>query len=648
MRRSGYIFTLKLFPGLSLTNNLTMKKLNLIKVALLFMIFQSAIQTINAQEKLWQKDLKESLYNVSWIEQTNDGTIIASGDKGLTGINNNTGEEIWSNPDIKGVSRSTFQNIEGLPFFHIEQVGLTGKSKTMLIDASTGKILFDSKEADVKIGTHHLLPSISSILFEAKQEGKNKLLLFNYNDVQTKWMIELSEADGGLKSLVKSAMGLKGFLKFHPELIDDNKILVGEKEIAHLINLNDGKIIWTQNMEDKINALVYSSADKKVYIGVKKKLKLFDVESGKDVTDGKLKLGSSLEQIFTNTKGNLVLVASDGFNILDPATGKFIWKKSYSQDGISQVLEVNGNYYAIGGEDDSSVLSKIDNNGERIWKEKIDGMAYYIKPIEKGIFYLSTEKSNIITYDKGEKIWKKDLKFKTIPSFDVDTKANEVVFYENKELYKFNLVSGNLEVLNEELKFKSAKDYIFNLEVRPGGYFIHSDQHTAFVDRKGAIAFNNFYYPVSSIEGLIGVAQVFADAYGVKIDIAGSLETISALDKMKNGSIVSAGDQNEASSQESLVAGLYKVNYKTQKRTSTVFEVTEKRYFNSKNLKNHKYILANSVKDGNQILMVNKDNGAIDKKIDLIDKTPNYIADEIDDRVFVNEKNHLITCYKMN
>jgi len=221
-----------------------MRKQNFFKLTMLCVIFQSTIFIANAQEKLWQKDLKESLYNVSWIDQANDGTIIASGDKGLTGMNNNTGEVIWSNPDIKAVSKSTFQNIEGLPFFHIEQVGLTGKSKTLLIDASSGKILFDSKEEDVKIGTHHLLPSISSILFEAKQNGKNKLLLFNYSDVQTKWMIEISEADGGLKSLVKSAMGLRGFLKFHPELIDDNKILVGEKEIAHMINLSSA-IIFT-------------------------------------------------------------------------------------------------------------------------------------------------------------------------------------------------------------------------------------------------------------------------------------------------------------------------------------------------------------------------------------------------------------------
>jgi outer membrane protein assembly factor BamB len=620
------------------------------KTTLYVLIFCLSVCTLvkesTAQAILWKKDLKDDLYSVSWIEQTNDGTIIAAGDKGMMGIDNNTGNVLWTNTDLKAINRATFHSVENMPMFHVEYVNLLGKSKTVLLEAYTGKVLFDSKDEDIKIGTNHLLPEISSILFEVKQEGKNKLLLFNYDEAAKKWMLELGEADGGLKSIYKSAMGKKGFLKFSPVVIDNNKLLVGEKEKAHMIDIATGKMLWSQNMEDKLNALIYSPADKKVYMGIKKKLRLFDSATGTDVTDGKMKLGSSLEQIFTNTQGKLVLVASDGFNLLDPATGKFIWKKSYSQDGINQVMEVNGSYYAIGGEDESSVLSKIDNNGERIWKEKIDGMAYYIKPIEKGIFYLSTEKSNIITYEKGEKIWKRDLKFKTVPSFDVDTKNNEVIFYENKGVYKFNLSSGNLDVLNEEIKFKNAKEYIFNLEVRPSGYFIHSDQHIAMIDRKGALTFNEYYSPVTSIEGLASVGQLVADAYGIKIDIAGSLETLSSLDKLKNGSLMSAGDQNEASSKESVMAGLYTLDG-NGKRKSTVFEVTEKRYFNSKITKDHKYILSHSGTEGTRILMVNKESGVIDKKIALVDSTPNYIADEIDERVFVNEKNHLITCYNM-
>ncbi|MCG8390329.1 MAG: hypothetical protein MJA30_32570 [Cytophagales bacterium] len=44
--------------------------------------------------------------------------------------------------------------------------------------------------------------------------------------------------------------------------------------------------------------------------------------------------------------------------------------------------------------------------------------------------------------------------------------------------------------------------------------------------------------------------------------------------------------------------------------------------------------------------MVDKATGEVEQQIELHDKTPNYVVDEIDRRVFLNEKNHLITGYQ--
>ena len=45
--------------------------------------------TANAQEKIWEKDLKSELYEVGWIKQLSDGNIIASGAKGVEEQMNN-------------------------------------------------------------------------------------------------------------------------------------------------------------------------------------------------------------------------------------------------------------------------------------------------------------------------------------------------------------------------------------------------------------------------------------------------------------------------------------------------------------------------------------------------------------------------------
>jgi len=48
----------------------------------------------------------------------------------------------------------------------------------------------------------------------------------------------------------------------------------------------------------------------------------------------------------------------------------------------------------------------------------------------------------------------------------------EVVFYEDKTLHRFNLKSGSLETLNEDIKLEKIKDYTANLQVRPDGYLV--------------------------------------------------------------------------------------------------------------------------------------------------------------------------------
>ena len=81
--------------------------------------------------------------------------------------------------------------------------------------------------------------------------------------------------------------------------------------------------------------------------------------------------------------------------------------------------------------------------------------------------------------------------------------------------------------------------------------------------------------------------------------------------------------------------------------SETLFEVTKTRYSNSKDVKDHKFIMTKNESGQKFIYMINKDSGNIDKQISLVDKTPFYVVDEIDNRVFLSEKNKSVTCYQM-
>ena len=92
---------------------------NRVSILVVIIAFLYAINGIS-QEKIWEVDLKDALYEVAWIKQSNNGLIIASGAKGLMALDNNTGKTIWHNQDIKRVDINSFQNIEGLPLFIVD------------------------------------------------------------------------------------------------------------------------------------------------------------------------------------------------------------------------------------------------------------------------------------------------------------------------------------------------------------------------------------------------------------------------------------------------------------------------------------------------------------------------------------------------
>jgi len=591
----------------------------------------------HAQNMLWEKDLKEQLFKVSWIEQSNDGVILAAGDKGLLGLDNNSGDLLWQNKDLKAIDRNTFQKIDGLPLITVEASSMFGKKKSLIINSYSGDVLFDSKEENLKIGNYHILSNVNSIVFEARQGDNQKLLLFNYETAKTSWLTDVGPADGGIKGMVKKAVKGFSFLNDTPTLIGSSHMMVVEGKKIHVLEMNSGKIVWSTPFKKNIKAAIFSPVDNKIYVGVKEKLQVLDATNGQDVTSGKMKLEGSFVNAYTNKDNNLVIVSSGGFNILNPSTGKFLWKKSYGINGLYNVIDMSDHYLAIGGEEKSSAIARVSKEGKKVWKEKLDGYAYHVQPIEKGIFYLSTEKSNILSYGEGDKIWKKDIKFKAIPSVAVDEKNGEVIFYEGKELYRFNLNSGNIETIAEGIKFEKAKKSTFHLETRPNGYFLHSDQHVSFFDKSGKTAYNNYHPPVSNLN-ISSALSLTAKVAGVDLDIAGSMETIKSLNALAHGSVMSSGDQNEAASQKSS-GGLYTGG-------SPILEVTKTRFFNSKKVKDHNYILTNQ-NGKNQIVMVNKDSGKIDKTIALDDKTPSYITDDVDQRVFLNENNQMVRCYDM-
>ncbi|MBA6155686.1 hypothetical protein H3Z83_04000 [Tenacibaculum sp. S7007] len=617
------------------------------KTKIFILLFTLIVFANYSQEKKWEKDLKSELYQVGWIKQSNDGNIIASGAKGLLAMNNKTGETIWHNKELKAIDKNTFLNIDGLPYFYIEYTPVVGKTRGLILNSSNGAIIFDTKDKGYRIKDYTILHDKGVILFELLENKDRKLMSFSLAKNKVNWITDLGKSSGLFKRLLGNS-----FIDHGPIFTQKNNLILGIKNEIYAINFDDGKITWKNESKKKVKALVYSDKNNSLYVGIKKsnKLKIFNPDSGEDITPGKLKLRGTLINVMPDESGNLILVETEGFNIIDPETNLFKWKKSFKIDNLNEVIPHKKGMIAVGKDEKKSSIALVSNEGKKIWDTNVDGYAYYATPTDKGVLYISTERSNILDYNKGKDVWRRDVKFKSIPAVTFDEEENKVVLFENKKGYKFDLNTGEINLFAEDVKLENVKRKtpLVAEYIKGEGYLLNTPQHMSLLKPNGEVKYSSYYKPASTVDGLIGVAQIGLAIAGVDFDIKGSMDNIEMLSSLSNGAYRTSKDQTDGTSKSSEIVGLYVGP--DEDNMQEVFSVSSRRFFNSKSLKDSQFIVTKVKRENlpniHKILKINKKTGVIENQIDLLDKTPNYVIDKVDNNVFVNENNHLISAYK--
>ncbi len=618
-----------------------MKRTSALFFAILFVV------TAYSQNKLWDVDLKEALYEVGWIKQSNEGFIIASGAKGLLAMNNENGETVWHNKEFKAVDKNSFMTIDGLPIIYFEYAPVVGKVRGILMNSSNGEVLFDTKDDGYRIKDFTLIPDQGIILFELLKGNERNLMSFSLKTWKKEWIAVVGESKGLLNKYSKVS-----YIDHGPFFTNENNLVIGIKDEIYAINLNNGEITWKFKADKKINALVFSEANNSLYVGVKKsnKLKVLNPNSGEDITPGKLKLKGTLVDVRADKDENLILVETEGFNIIDLKTNNFKWKKSFKIDFLEEVIPTEKGYIAVGKNEKEGSVALVDMEGDKLWQSKIKGYSYYVTPTANGVLYISTERSNILDFEKGKDVWDRDVKFKAIPAVTYDKKEDKVILFENKKAYKFDLTTGQIDLFAEDVVLDNVKkktpllaEYIEN-----AGYLLNTDQHVSLLSPSGKIIYTKYFEPASDLGGFKNAAQLGLMIAGVDFDIEGSLDNIKMLSSLSNGAYRTSSDQTDGTSETNVVGGLYLET--TDGNMAPVIEITKTRYSNSKSIKSHKFIVT-KVKDETEgikhfIDKVNKVTGEVDVQIELMDKTPDYVIDEVENVVLVNENNHLISAYK--
>jgi outer membrane protein assembly factor BamB len=591
-----------------------------------------------------------NINKVQWMQQSGTGTLIAATNTALIGLDPKQQKVVWEIKELGSAEEDGYRNIEGTPYFLVSTratLGL-GKPQTSIVEAETGKIIFNSKEAEVKVEKATPLPALGGLLIQGIRSKKKFIGLIDLASGTEKWSIDIAEVKGGfgIGALVRKVKGaLNAVFAKEPMLDINSNVLVVEGKEVTCIDGKKGTVLWKKEFEEKIEDALLTTEKDKLFVSYERRVDLLTVTDGKSAYGEKLlKIKGTCNGLSPYDKDNYVLLHSNGVNIFNAVTGELRWKKESDLDNITDIRICDKGIIAIApdSKDEEAKIYLVNKEGKKEWTASVDGLVQILEPTEKGIVYFTSKRANLLTYEKGDEVWKKDVKLKEQPFFAFDNPNKKIIVYSDERLYAYNIASGTIDILNEKLKLKEfdeEKD-VASVEVRKNGYLISSSQSMAMVDFTGKEMYNINYRQA----GAGKLARLGLKALSVASSVASATNDIKSLrttgtSTTPDGTTVITMEQDENSA-------AYKKARTFEDGGSGLWSAANARYLATQKTKEHNYILTKL--DGvNGLVKVEKESGKQVQQFPFGDKEPNYIVDEAENKLYVVVNDKFLQVYDL-
>jgi len=611
-------------------------KQQLLKAAA-FCLLTITSQAVDAQktEPLFEISAGNVIANTKFLVQASTGELITGNDLKLFAIDPEKKTVIWENNDFLGLSESDITVIDGTPFIKIERqkaLAIAKNKNTYIIQARDGKVVYDSKDEGIKVRNTMIIPGLGGLLIESIKDGFLSVSLLDFATAKQVWSVPLAKEKtggigiGALKRAVKSHTN--SAFNITP-IVDNNKnLILVNKSFIYAI-AKDGSLAWKKEFDDNVEDAYLGGDGNSLFIGYKSYIDKLNTATGNSLLAAPIKMRDALNSL--TAKGDQYIVCNEaGVNIMD-AAGNMLWKKDSKLGNITQARYTANGILAIEAvKDDETVFYWLDNEGKKIWDEKVDGGLILAEPTDKGIMYVTTERANVLLFDKGKDLWNKDIKLKGTPFFGVDAASKTLYALAGSKLHAFNFSDNSYRLLTEDLdlkKFDDEKDVAF-VEVRNSGaqVLVYTSQNVAAVQAAdGKILYNNYFKDIgNSQKKLMRFAGAVLSTYGAAKQVSG----------LGNLTMGTPGALSGNTGQMEKGAGQYDRGAAMNDAGNSLYDQASRRYLASQATKDNLYILS-EMPEGNGMLVWDKVKGAISKKITFNDTTPQYVVDEAVDRVYV-------------
>jgi outer membrane protein assembly factor BamB len=590
--------------------------------------------------------LGTTVTKVKWMQQSNTGSLVAATDLSLVGIDPKTKKISWEIKELGSASEDKFENIAGTPYFMVEtakSLGL-GKPQTSIIEAETGKIVFNSNEAEMKISGKRPLYSLGALLIEGTRSKRSFIALLDFGTGKERWSKDIGAAKSGLGALLKT----KSIFTVPPQVDKNGNLVIIDKSTVLCLNSNDGSEIWKKEFKEKIEDALLTYDKSSLFVSYENRIDLLKTESGTSAYGEKLlKLNGKCNGLAPYDEKSYILKHSEGVNIIDAVTGELRWKKESSLDNINDIRLTAHGILAINNEEKETKFYLINNEGKKVWKFELSSPAAIIEPTEKGILYFTESRANLVEYEKGKELWKRDIKIRKRPAFGFDNERSRLLVYSDDKLNSFSLNDGTMTVLTEALPLKDYDEdrELATIEVRKNGYFINSLQNTSLVDFEGKVIFNRNFKEAGLSKGMRALMKG-AGAVATGYSAVSGLQSV----RLRNATDAQGkpvANHFEAYQDENSDA--YKKSMASGAGAGAMFAMANQRFNATKATKDAIFILTKFEDTGvTGLVKVDKDSGKDVVKIPFGDKDPAYIVDEAENKLYVVIKDKFIQGYDLN
>ncbi len=586
----------------------------------------------------WTVDVGSMVMQANFIEQTDVGMLVICTPTKTIGINPRTQKMAWETNEIRNVMQEEYKPIAGTQYFMVEFQKSTSlkKNKTVAIfDSYTGKIVYNSRDEEIKVRNTRIMPQMRGLLIEAEKENKYFVAFLDFASSQVLWSKELGETKSGgfgigaLRRAIKSQ--IESIFIVPPVVDDNNGLIMANKDVVYCVDTRTGKERWNKEFKNSVTDFIFSPDRKELYVVYDNRMDKVQAATGKLLYPEPIKVDGKINGLIPYGD-QYILTHSGGFNIIDNQ-GNFRWKKDASVGNIAYVWPVADGFIATEQEETRGQVFKVNSEGKKIWNESLSDPIYTVQPLNNGVLYLTTKKANILNYEKGKDIWPRDIKIKGNPAFGIDREKKTVYVFSNKTLSTFNLNDGSYKVIAEDLKLKDYDDdkEMARVESRPEGIFIQTNQNVALVQENGNVVYNKYFTEAGLSKGM----RTLLGTLGAAATVAGAATAIGGLTKPNELRVKDTYYDSKTNTQ---VIEVTSKQIETGAAISgggdALYTFAQNRYFATQSAKNTVYILSRW-DGGSGLVVVDKATGNEVKRIMFNDKTPQYIVDEAEYKVYV-------------